>query len=65
MPDYKNSDMCKAIEEYVRNPIYRRMLHLRFCEGATYEEIAENTCYSVQHVKHIVKKYKTYLISHL
>ena len=65
MPDYKNSDMCNAIEEYVRNRKYRYLLHLRFCEGATYEEIAERTNYSVQHVKYIVKTYKEYLFSHL
>ena len=65
MQDYKNSDMCHAIEEYVRNPRYRYLLRLRFCQGATYEEIAEQTNYSVQHVKHIVKTYKNYLISHL
>ena len=65
MLDYKNSDMCHAIDEYVRNPKYRFLLHLRFCEGATYEEIAERTNYSVQHVKYIVKTYKDYLLSHL
>ena len=65
MPDYKNSDMCRAIEEYVRNPRYRAMLRLRFCEGATYEEIAEAVAYSPQHVKHICKTYKALLMSHL
>ena len=57
--------MCRCIDEYVRNTKYRYLLHLRFCEGATYEEIAEKTNYSVQHVKHIVKTYKDYLLSHL
>ena len=65
MPDYKNSDMCRAISEYVRNPRYRELLRLRYCEGRTYEEIGEITNYSVQHVKHICKTYKEYLLSHL
>ena len=65
MPDYRNSDMCRAIEEYVRHPRYRELLRLRYCEGRTYEEIAEKTHYSVQHAKHICKTYKEYLISHL
>lgn len=30
MPDYKNSDMCNAIQEYVRNPRYKYLLQLRF-----------------------------------
>ena len=65
MPDYKNSDMCHAIEEYIRNPKYRYLLFLRFCQGETYEEISGKTNYSVQHVKHIVRTYKDYLINHL
>lgn len=65
MPDYKNSDMCNAINEYVRNPRYKELLRLRFCEGRTYEEIAALVCYSPQHVKHICKTYKDYLISRL
>ena len=65
MPDYRNSDMCHAIEEYVRNPRYKELLRLRFCEGRTYEEIAERVSYSPQHVKHICKQYKELLLSHL
>ena len=65
MPDYKNSDMCNAINEYVRNPNYRQVLHLRYCEGQTYEKIAEICNYSPQHVKHICAAYKAMLIDHL
>lgn len=65
MSDYKNSDMCKAIGEYVRNPRYRELLRLRFCEGMTYEEIAGIVSFSSQHVKYICKEYKDFLISHL
>lgn len=62
---YKNSDMCNAINEYVRNPRYREVLRLRYCEGRTYEEIAELVNFSPQHVKYICKSYKDILISHL
>ena len=65
MPDYRNSDMCHAIDEYVRNPRYRNLLRLRFCENATYEEIAEKVNYSPQHVRYICKMYREFLISHL
>lgn len=65
MPDYRNSDMCRAIEEYVRNARYKEVLRLRYCEGRTYEEIGAITSYSTQHVKHICKTYRDYLFSHL
>ena len=65
MPEYRNSDMSRIIDEYVRNPRYRSLLYLRYCEGATYEEIAERINYSPQHVKHICRTYRDKLISHL
>lgn len=65
MLEYKNSDMCKAITEYVRNSKYRYLLYLRFCQGETYEEIAEQTNYSTQHVKYICKTYRDLLMRHL
>jgi len=65
MPDYRRSDMCNVIDEYVINPTYRKMLKLRYCEGMTYEQIAENTNYSTQHVKHVCKRYRDLLISRL
>lgn len=65
MPNYKRSDMCQVIDDYVINARYRDVLHMRFCEGMTYERISELTDYSTQHVKFICKKYKDYLMSHL
>ena len=65
MPIYKNSDMRAAIDEYVHNPKYRELLCLRFCDGFTYEEIAETVNFSPQHVRHICRKYKPLLISAL
>ena len=54
--------MCAAIEDYVINPRYREVLRLRYCEGMTMEQVAEATNYSTQHVKHLCKKYKDYLM---
>lgn len=65
MPIYKNSDMCRAIDEYVHNPRYRELLRLRYCEGFTYEQIAEAVNFSPQHVRYICKYYKSLLISDL
>ena len=63
--DYKNSDMALAINEYIRNPRYRELLRLRFCEGATYEQIAEAVNYSPQHVKHLCRQHREILMRHL
>jgi len=65
MPVYKNSDMCKAIDEYVHNPKYRKILHMRYCDGFTYEEIAEEVNFSPQHIKFICTQYKSVLLSHI
>jgi RNA polymerase sigma factor (sigma-70 family) len=65
MPIYKNSDMVHAINEYVHNPKYRELLRLRFCDGHTYEEIAERINFSPQHVKHICRSYKELLLSQI
>ena len=65
MTDYRNTDMCNAIEEYVRNSRYKEVLRLRYCSGYTYEQISLAVAYSPQHVKHICKTYKDLLFSHL
>ena len=65
MPEYKNSEMLAIITEYVHNPRYRDILRRRFCDGYTYEEIAEDVSFSPQHVKYICTSYKPMLLSHL
>lgn len=62
---YKNSDMCHAINEYVHDMKYRELLRLRYCDGLTYEQIAEAVNYSTQHVKYICKTYKALLMSQI
>ncbi len=63
MPVYRNSDMLVAINEYVHNPKYREILRLRYCDGCTYEQIAEAVCYSPQHVKRVCRSHKELLLS--
>lgn len=65
MPVYRNSDMCEAINEYVHNPKYREVLRLRYCDGCTYEQIAEAVSYSPQHVKHLCRSYRELLMSRI
>jgi AraC-like DNA-binding protein len=62
---YSNSEMCHAINEYVHDSKYRELLRLRFCDGLTYEQIAEEVNYSPQHVKHVCRCYKTLLLSQI
>ena len=63
--DYKRSDMRNTIEEYIINPRYREILRMRYCEGMTYDQIADNANYSTQHIKHICKAYRDCLMTHL
>lgn len=63
MTIYKNSDMRHAIDEYVHNPQYRELLRLRYCDGCTYEQIAEAVNFSPDHVKRLCKKYLPILMS--
>lgn len=65
MPQYNRHDLARIIDSYIINPRYRLLLRLKLCEGQTYEEVAEAVNYSPQHVKHVVKTYKAFLISQL
>lgn len=51
-----NSEIKHRIEENVHNQRDRRIMHLRFVDGYTYEKIAEIVEISVIQVKRIVKK---------
>ena len=62
---YKNSDISAAIDEYVHVSWQREVCRLRFCEGLTYEEIAERAGYSTQYIKEIIKKHKVILFANL
>ena len=60
---YRNSDMKAAIDEYVHVTWQREACRLKFCEGYTYEQIAEKLGYSTQHIKATVKRHKETLFS--
>ena len=62
---YKNSDMQTAIDELIHVSWQREALKLRFCDGMTYEQIAEKMGYSTQHIKATVKRHKNTLFSNL
>lgn len=60
---YTNSQMSTIIDEHVHSSWQRKALKLRFCDGLTYEQIAETTGYSTQYIKEIVKRHKPLLFS--
>ena len=51
-----NSEIKHRIEENVHNQRDRRIMHLRFVDGYTYEKIGEIVEISTIQVKRIVKK---------
>ena len=62
---YRNSDMKAAIDEYIHVSWQREACRLKFCEGYTYEQIAEKLGYSTQYTKEIIKKHRDILFANL
>lgn len=62
---YTNSQMQTAIAEHIHSSWQREAMRLRFCDGLTYEQIAEKTGYSTQYIKQITKKNKSILFANL
>ena len=56
LSDVKNSDIAKAIDEYIHSERDRKILVLRLIDGLTYEQIAEAVDMSARQVKNIVYK---------
>ena len=52
--DYTNSQMNRAIDEYIHNERDRKILKRRLIDGCCYEPLAEEFGLSVQRVKTIV-----------
>ena len=65
MDFYSRSVMNNTINEFVINPHHRSILQMRYCDGMTYEKIAENANYSTQHIKRICYAYKDLLMNQL
>ena len=55
---YTNSRMRDVIDEHIHSAWQRDALKLKYCDGLTYEQIAEKTGYSTQYIKEIFKKHK-------
>ena len=62
---YTNSQMQAVINEHIHSAWQREACKLRFCDGLTHEQIAEQLGYSTQYIKQIIKKNRTILFSNL
>lgn len=62
MSDYRNSDVLKAIDEYIHSERDRAILKRRFIDGICFEPLAEEFDLSVRQVKNIVHKYENKIL---
>ena len=62
---YTNSQMTEAINEHIHSAWQREACRLRFVDGLTHEQIAEQLGYSTQYIKEILKRNKIILFSNL
>lgn len=65
MKDYKNSDICAAIDEYIHSERDRAILKRRLVDGICYEPLAEEFGLSVQRIKAIVYKSQDKIFRHI
>ena len=54
MKEYTNSDISKAIDEYIHSERDRRILKRRLIDGICYEPLAEEFDLSVSQIKRII-----------
>lgn len=63
--EISNSDIDKAINEWIHNKRNREILHERLIDGIKFEELAEKHDLSPQQVKNIVRKGKEIVFKHV
>lgn len=63
--EISNSDIDKAINEWIHNKRNREILHERLIDGIKFEELAEKHDLSPQQVKNIVRKGKETIFNHI
>ena len=56
MIEYTNSEIAKAIDEYIHNERDRKILKRRLIDGIYYEPLAEEFDLSVRQIKNIIYK---------
>lgn len=63
--DFSNSQIDKAINEWIHSERDRRILHLKLVDGLTYEKIAELEDMSPKRIQKIVWTAEDKLFTHL
>ena len=63
--DYSNSEIIKAIDEYIHSERDRAILKRRLVDGICYEPLSEEFDLSVRQVKNIVRRSELKLFSHI
>ena len=63
--DISNSDIEKAINEWIHNKRNRDILHDRLIDGIVFDKIAEKYDLTPQQVKNIVRKGKETVFAHI
>lgn len=65
MIEYSNSQVSKAIDEWIHSERDRAILKRRLIDGLTYEALAEEFSMSTRQIKKIVYKTSESLFCHL
>lgn len=65
MIEYSNSQVSKAIDEWIHSERDRAILKRRLIDGLTYEALAEEFSMSTRQIKKIVYKTSEFLFCHL
>lgn len=65
IPEYTNSQMSALIDEHIHHIRNRAILKMRYLDGMTYDQIAEELNMSTQQVKTIIYKMQQKLLKHL
>ena len=65
LDDISNSELEKAIDEWIHSERDRKILKRRLIDGICYEPLADEFGLSVRHVKEIVYKSEAKLFRHI
>ena len=63
--EYTNSQIAAVIDEYIHNKKHRELLKMRYIDGLTFEELAEEFDLSVRQTKNIVYTNEKVIFSHI
>ena len=63
--DAPRSEIEKIIDEHIFNEKYRDIIKLKFLDGMTYEQVAEQVGMSDRQVKRIIYKYGDKVLFHV